>query len=181
MTAPAITYTVDGEQYVAIAAAFGGSGGLGATSDPNTALQKYGNNQGRIFAFRIGGTKVVSPMPRDIPVDVPAPPTETVDPKLAAAGFTVFHQNCAVCHGVLMMSSGEVPDLRTVSPEIWGQYDQIVLGGALQDSGMASFKDILSEADVKAVRAYALQQAQALYAQKHPATLPGPTPTPPPH
>ena len=36
MTAPAITYTVDGEQYIAIAAAFGGSGGLGATGDPNT-------------------------------------------------------------------------------------------------------------------------------------------------
>ncbi|MBL6939398.1 MAG: PQQ-dependent dehydrogenase, methanol/ethanol family [Alphaproteobacteria bacterium] len=175
MSAPAITYTVDGEQYIAIAAAFGGSGGLGATSDPNTALQKYGNNQGRIFAFKIGGNKVVNPMPSEVPATVPAPPAETVDPKLAASGFTIFHHNCAVCHGVLMVSSGEVPDLRTVAPEIWNQYDEIVLDGALQDSGMASFKDILSETDVKAVRAYALQQAQALHAQRHPATPVPPT------
>ena len=184
MTAPAITYTVDGEQYVAIAAAFGGSGGLGATSDPNTALQKYGNNQGRIFAFRIGGTKTVQAITADIPSTVPQPPSEAVDPKLAAKGFALFHNNCAVCHGVLMMSSGEVPDLRMAAPEVWGQYDNILLGGALADAGMASFKDILSPDDVKAIRAYALQQAQALYASKHPATPPvppttqGPTPTP---
>jgi PQQ-dependent dehydrogenase (methanol/ethanol family) len=170
MSAPAVTYTVDGEQYIAIAAAFGGSGGLGATADPNTALQKYGNNQGRIFAFKIGGNKIVQPLPNEIPANLPAPPSETVDPKLATKGFTVFHQNCAVCHGVLMMSSGEVPDLRMVSPEIWNQYDRIVLDGALADAGMASFKDILNADDVKALRAYALQQAQALYAQKHPAT-----------
>src|SRR5262249_45351246 len=156
---------VDGEQYIAIAAAFGGSGGLGATADPNTALQKYGNNQGRIFAFKIGGNKIVQPLPSEIPANLPAPPSETVDPKLVTKGFVLFHQHCAVCHGVTMASSGEVPDLRMVSPEIWNQYDQIVLDGSLADAGMASFKDILNEDDVKALRAYALQQAQALYAK----------------
>jgi mono/diheme cytochrome c family protein len=179
MSAPPVTYTVDGEQYIAIAAAFGGSGGLGATGDPNTALQKYGNNQGRIFAFKIGGNKIVQPLPNEIPANLPAPPSDAIDPKLAAKGFTVYHQNCAVCHGVLMTSSGEVPDLRLVSPEIWNQYDQIVLGGALADAGMASFRDIVSEDDVKALRAYALQQAQALYAQKHPAAPPSAAATPP--
>jgi PQQ-dependent dehydrogenase (methanol/ethanol family) len=169
MTAAPITYTVDGEQYVAIAAAFGGSGGLGATSDPNTALQKYRNNQGRIFAFKIGGTQTVQPISPDYSADVPEPPHETIDSKLAGKGFALFHNNCAVCHGVLMASSGEVPDLRLVNPQIWSQYDNIVLDGALADGGMASFKDILSPDDVKAIRAYALSQAQALYAQKHPA------------
>jgi mono/diheme cytochrome c family protein len=97
------------------------------------------------------------------------PPDEKVDAKLAQKGFVLFHQNCAVCHGVLMMSSGEVPDLRMASPEVWGQYDNILLNGALADAGMGSFKDILNADDVKAIRAYALQQAQALYASKHPA------------
>jgi PQQ-dependent dehydrogenase (methanol/ethanol family) len=175
MSAPAITYTVDGEQYVAIAAAFGGSGGLGATSDPNTAIKKYGNNEGRIFAFRIGGTKTVQAMPSEAPALTTPPPAEKVDPKLAAKGLAIFHNNCAVCHGVLMMSSGEVPDLRSASPEVWSQYDAIVLDGALQDAGMASFKDILTADDVKAIRAYALQQAQALWASQHPAAA-----TPPP-
>ena len=92
---------------------------------------------------------------------------EKVDPKLAAKGFDMYHQNCAVCHGVLMASSGEVPDLRMVAPEIWSQYDAIVLDGALADTGMGRSRTAWQD-DVKAIRAYALQQAQALYASKHP-------------
>lgn len=166
MTAPAITYTVDGEQYVAIAAAWGGSGGLGATGDTKTAVEKWGNNEGRIFAFKLGGVQNVEPIAAEIPQTVPKPPEEEVDPKMAARGFDAFNRNCAVCHGVLMQATGVVPDLRTVSPEIWGQYDAIVLDGVLSDGGMASFKDILNKDDVAAIRAYALQQAQALYASK---------------
>ena len=176
ITAPAVTYTVDGEQYIAVAAAFGGTGGLGATNDPNTALQKWRTNQGRIFAFKIGGRGTVQALPPELPDDVPQPPGDPVDPKLAAKGFNLFHQNCAVCHGALMMSSGEVPDLRIVAPEIWSQYDKILLDGALSDTGMGSFKDLLSEDDVKAIRAYALQQAQALYAAKHPVAAASPAP-----
>ncbi|MBV9419968.1 MAG: hypothetical protein JO348_09365, partial [Alphaproteobacteria bacterium] len=66
------------------------------------------------------------------------------------------------------------------SSEVWGQYENIVLEGAYADNGMASFKDILNADDVKAIRAYALQQAQALYAQKHPSTPPPPGPPAPP-
>jgi quinohemoprotein ethanol dehydrogenase len=168
MSAPAITYTVDGEQYIAIAAAFGGSGGLGATSDPNTALQKYGNNEGRVFAFKIGGYTDVKPIASEVPADIPAPPDEKIDPKMAARGFDLFHQNCAVCHGVLLGSSGEVPDLRAVPPEIWKEYDDIVLKGVLHDNGMSWFTDILTKKDVADIRAYTLQGAQALYASKHP-------------
>ena len=179
MTAPAITYTVDGEQYVAIAAAFGGSGGLGATGDQNTAMQKYGNNEGRIFAFKLGGYTNVKPIASEILDDVPMPPNEKVDPKMAAKGFDLFHQNCAVCHGVLMASSGEVPDLRMVPPEIWKEYDDIVFNGVLHDGGMAWFRDILTKDDVADIRAYALQNAQALYASKHGAKPSIPTPTKP--
>lgn len=168
ITAPPITYTVNGEQYVAVAAAFGGSGGLGATGDPNTALQKWRNNQGRIFAFKLGGTQMVQAIPPELPDHVPQPPSEVTDPALVAKGFTLFHQHCAVCHGVLLISTGEVPDLRMVAPEIWTQYDKILLDGALADTGMGTFKDLLRPDDVKAIRAYALQQAQTLYAQKNP-------------
>lgn len=166
IAAPPVTYTVDGQQYVAVAAAFGGSGGLGATGDPNTALQKWRNNQGRIFAFKLGGTQTVQAIPPELPDHVPQPSSEVVDAKLAAKGFNLFHQHCAVCHGLLMVSSGEVPDLRMVAPEIWNQYDKILLDGALADTGMGSFRDLLGADDVRAIRAYALQQAQALYATK---------------
>src|SRR4029077_16916451 len=159
LSAPEMTYTVDGEQYVAVAAAFGGSGGLGATGDMQTPVQKYGNNAGRIFAFRLGGKQEVGPMPSFVPTDLPKPPDEKLDAAMAAKGFDLFHRHCAVCHGVLLNSSGEVPDLRNVPPEVWSQYDAIVLDGALTDTGMASFKDILNKDDVAAIRSYALQQS----------------------
>ncbi len=62
-----------------------------------------------------------------------------------------------------------MPDLRSVPPEIWGQYDDIVLGGALADAGMASFKDLLKKDDVAAIRAYILQQAQIAWDAKQKA------------
>jgi len=168
MTAPAVAYEVDGQEYIAIAAAFGGSGGLGATGDSNTPVMKYGNNEGRIFAFRIGGYTDVQPIKTETWSGAAAPPAEKVDPALAAKGFDLYHRNCAVCHGVLLASSREVPDLKMVPPEIWNEYDTIVLGGALKDGGMASFADILSKDDVAAIRAYALQSAQAAWAQANP-------------
>jgi PQQ-dependent dehydrogenase (methanol/ethanol family) len=178
MSAPAIAYTIGGEQYVAVAAAFGGSGGLGATADPHTALQKYGNNEGRIFAFKLGGYKDVKPIAAAIPDNMPAPPNEKVDPKMAAKGFDTFHRNCAVCHGVLLGSSGEVPDLRMVPKDIWGQYDAIVIQGALHDNGMGWFKDILNKEDAQDIRAYVLQSAQQLYASKHGAPTKPKAPAP---
>mgnify|MGYP001548324819 FL=1 len=169
IVAPAITYTVDGEQYVAVAAGWGGSGGLGATGDTQTALQKYGNNQGRIFAFKLGGKQQIAALPSETPQNLPKPPDEKIDTATAAKGFDLFHRHCAVCHGVLLLSSGEVPDLRSVRPEIWGQYDDIVLGGALADAGMASFKDLLNKDDVAAIRAYVLQQAHVAWDAKQKA------------
>jgi mono/diheme cytochrome c family protein len=167
IVAPAITYTVGGEQYVAVAAGWGGSGGLGATGDMKTALQKYGNNQGRIFAFKLGGKQQVAALPSELPENLPMPPSEKIDTAMAAKGFNLYQQHCSVCHGVLLQSSGEVPDLRAVPPEIWGQYDEIVLGGALASGGMASFKDLLNKNDVAAIRAYVLDQAQTAWNAKH--------------
>jgi mono/diheme cytochrome c family protein len=164
--APAMTYTVNGEQYVAVAAGWGGSGGLGATGDTQTAVMKYGNNQGRIFAFKLGGTQKVAALPSELPENLPKPPDEKIDTAMATKGFNLFHRHCAVCHGVLLQSSGEVPDLRASAPEVWAQYDDIVLGGALADAGMASFKDLLNKDDVAAIRAYVLQQAHVAWDEK---------------
>jgi PQQ-dependent dehydrogenase (methanol/ethanol family) len=168
MSAPAMTYAVDGEQYVAIAAAFGGSGGLGATGDMQTPVQKYGNNAGRIFAFKLGGKQEVAAMPSVVPTDLDEPPAEAIDPAMAAKGFDLFHRHCAVCHGVLLASSGEVPDLRRMPKDMFGNFDTIVLDGAFAANGMASFKDVLSRDDAHAIRAYILDQAHAAWSQAHP-------------
>src|SRR4029077_15051441 len=45
--APAMSYSLDGQQYVAILAGWGGAAGLAAFRDPKTALSKYQTDQGR--------------------------------------------------------------------------------------------------------------------------------------
>jgi quinohemoprotein ethanol dehydrogenase len=165
--APAMTYMIDGEQYVALLAGWGGAGGLTAFKDPNTALSKYRTDQGRLFVFKLGGYQTVKPLePEGTPATEP-PAMTAADNAMAATGFTKYHTTCLVCHGFFAQSEGEVPDLRLVPNEIWGQYENIVLNGALQDSGMASFKDVLSKDDVMAIRAYVLQQSHLAWQQGH--------------
>ena len=52
-----------------------------------------------------------------------------------------------------------MPDLRYMSPETHGLFNDIVLKGILVNSGMASFSDVLSEDDVKAIHAYLISRA----------------------
>ena len=161
--APPVSYAIDGEQYIAVLAGWGGAGGLAAFRDPNSALSKYGTNQGRLFVFKLGGRQVVAALPREEGTMHEAPPPLHADAATLQAGFVAYHRNCLVCHGFYAQSEGVVPDLRTAPRAIWDDYDDIVLDGALADGGMASFKDVLSKEDVAAIRAYVLSQAHALW------------------
>ncbi|HEY2446809.1 MAG TPA: PQQ-dependent dehydrogenase, methanol/ethanol family [Rhizomicrobium sp.] len=161
--APPMSYAVDGEQYVAVLAGWGGAGGLAGFTDPNSALSKYRTNEGRLFVFKLGGRQKVAALPPEERQMDAEPPPQTADAATLQHGFDLFHRNCTVCHGFFAQSEGVVPDLRTVQPAVWDNYDAIVLGGALSDGGMASFKDILSKNDVTAIRAYVLSQSHALW------------------
>jgi len=163
--APPMSFAVGGQQYVAVLAGWGGAGGLAAFKDPTTAISKYKTNQGRLFVFALGGRKDVAPLsPEGAPPS--EPPPQTADAATIAKGFDAYHRNCVVCHGFFAQSEGVIPDLREAPIEIWSQYDDIVLGGALADGGMASFKDVLSKDDVTAIRAYVLDQAHQAWDAK---------------
>src|SRR4029077_1474680 len=118
-------------------AGWGGAGGLAAFRDPKTALSRFQTNQGRLFVFKLGGRQTGQPLaPGGTPPSEP-PPLTKADTALADKGFDLYHRNCLVCHGFFAQSEGEVPDLRFASSEIWGQYDNIVWRGALQDNARA--------------------------------------------
>jgi quinohemoprotein ethanol dehydrogenase len=162
--APPVSYAIDGQQYIALLAGWGGAGGLASLKDPTTAVVKYGTNQGRLFVFKLGGRQTVAALkPEGIPSA--EPPPQTANAATIAKGFDTFHRNCTVCHGFFAESDGVLPDLRTVPPEVWNQYDDIILGGAMADGGMAAFKDLKKD-DVTAIRAYVLDRAHALWDAK---------------
>lgn len=170
--APPVTYTVDGEQYIAVLAGWGGVG-VTLSPEPANAIFKYGNN-GKILAFKLGATK---PMPGEVlqPPAMQQPPAETFSAAVISKGNQTYHRYCSVCHGFFAMSGGAIPDLRMSAPEVFSRYKEIVLEGERKENGMASFADQLNEEDVKNIRAYILTLANATYAaQAKPAEAPKP-------
>jgi quinohemoprotein ethanol dehydrogenase len=155
MMAAPMTYRVNGIQYIAIIAGYGGGGVIsGAPLDPESAAYRYGNDA-RIIALKIGGAPPPLPALRTDP-PVPAPPARPTDAAQVAAGEVLYNRYCARCH---VMGRGNLPDLRRLTPATHALFDSIVLGGAYAMKGMARFDDVLSPAEAHAVHAYLIDQA----------------------
>ncbi len=157
MAAP-MTYRVNGTQYIAVVAGYGGGGVIqGAPLDPASAAYRYGND-GRIIALKIGGPSPPLPAVRTDP-PLPEPPARPADAAQIAAGEVLYNRFCSRCH---VMGRGILPDLRRLTPATHALFDSIVLGGAYTIKGMARFDDVLSPADAQAVHAYLIDQAWRL-------------------
>ena len=158
-----MTYTVDGEQYVAVGAGFGSVYYLVAGF--NVPIQGTPDN-GRIVVFKLGG-KAVLPKPSLTPVAFPKPPASTASAATIALGHHHFNKYCLVCHGYNAISGGVIPDLRK-TPELAdaAAFKDVVLGGSHKSQGMVSFATVLKDPDVEAIRAYVITEAAAGYAEK---------------
>ncbi len=161
--APPVTYAIDGEQYVAVLAGWGGVG-VTLVPEPGNAINRYANN-GKILAYKIGG-KAKLEVAEQLRSPMVQPPVETFAAAQIAKGSQTYHRYCGVCHGFFAMSSGLLPDLRMSSPEVFARYKEIVLDGELAGNGMASFADVVNEQDVKDIRAYVITLANAAYAEQ---------------
>jgi quinohemoprotein ethanol dehydrogenase len=153
--APPISYSVDGEQYIAVAAGWGGAFALAS------GVPKHRDNvltEGRIMVFKLGG-KGVLPEPKVTPINIPMPPDLKSTPEQVAQGEHLYHTYCSVCHGPGVTGSGVLPDLRYMAPATHDAFDAIVRGGAYAGKGMVSFANVLDEAQAKAVHAYIVSQA----------------------
>jgi quinohemoprotein ethanol dehydrogenase len=149
-----ITYAVDGEQYIAVSAGWGGISSL-------TGQRPQGGApiaQGRVLAFKLGGNATLPPVPAPAPLDPPPPLTASAE--VVARGEAIYAQHCLICHGIAAISGGSIPDLRHMSAATHTEFTAIVLGGARADRGMVSFADLLNEADADAVHAYLIKRAR---------------------
>ncbi|WP_321390745.1 PQQ-dependent dehydrogenase, methanol/ethanol family [Emcibacter sp.] len=149
--AGASTYKVDGVQYVAVAAGWGG-GGWSFVPD-YSAPYRY-ENTNRILVFKLDGGPVEKPalLP---PLEVaPEPPAQAanVTPEVIGKGAQLFFANCALCHSNMARSIS--PDLRRLTPEKHEMFRDILLEGLLVGLGMPRWDDLLSEEDVGAIHAY---------------------------
>jgi len=153
--AGAITYMMDGEQYIAINAGWGGSPVYNLNNDGpfRTATAK-------LLVFKLGATGVTLP-PMPPPSALPRPPFLTANEAAVTRGRELYGENCVRCHGVDAV--GGVKDLRWMTSETHAAFMDIVLHGKLADKGMASFGDVLDEEEAGAIQAYLIARANEDY------------------
>ena len=150
-----MTYAIDGVQYVAVMAGYGGS--MGIASPPPGQDQIYPN--GRILVFKLDGKAVLPPF-TPIPRAPANPPAETFPAAMVKAGGVTYRTYCSICHAGAIM-----PDLRRSSALAdKAAWKAIVIDGQLEPMGMASFRDYLTPAQAEAVRAYMAGEAVKLKA-----------------
>jgi quinohemoprotein ethanol dehydrogenase len=163
MAAPA-TYTVSGEQYVAVMAGYGG-GVLFMPVPKESAAQRRGN-AGRVVAFKLGGGEVPKPKLLSA-VPFPQPPAREGSLAQIAAGEVLYNRFCARCH---VFGEALLPDLRRLSAPNHLLFYDIVLNGAYRGKGMARWDDVLTRADAEAIHAYLVDQAWRAFAASSVAT-----------
>jgi quinohemoprotein ethanol dehydrogenase len=152
--APPVTYLLNGVQYVTLMVGWGGAAGI--NNIPGSGYVKPG--YGRVLTLALGAhaTLQVPPFGHQGP---PSPAIHmNATPAMIREGDVLFARHCFYCHGVAVISSSGVPDLRYATAATHQQFQSIVLGGR-QQLGMPSFQDALKPEQVRAIEAYILSRA----------------------
>ena len=142
-----IVYSVDGVEYLAVNAGWGG----GLAHVQANSFRDLKVSPARLLVYKLGGTATLPPLPPEQAAPPPAPYVRAPEAVIRKGG-ELFAKNCALCHG--QMARGGIKDLRMMSADTHAHFDDIVLGGARQAQGMASFADVLSKEDADAIHAY---------------------------
>jgi len=157
INAPPVTYEIDGDQYVAILVGYGSSSTLWSSNilNPDGTRQ----NISRVLAFKLGATGRLPDKPELNLTAVPQADPFGTEEQVAGGKF-YYNQNCAGCHGNEAKGNNLLPDLRyspyTATEEA---FNSVVIGGALDDRGMISFKERIDSDAAELIRAYVVSEA----------------------
>ena len=160
ISAPPITYSVIGRQYLAILVGWGGAMSALGGQEMADYGWAYGDHTRRLLAFSLDGTRTV---PVSAPPRVPTPLATSdfiVDGATAESGELDYESICSFCHGGAAVAAGMAPDLRASGVILSADtFEQVVRGGALASRGMPPFADF-SDAELNQMRHYIRQQAE---------------------
>jgi PQQ-dependent dehydrogenase (methanol/ethanol family) len=154
------TVISNGKQIILVPAGDGGAAVV-ATANPNYASTTKTQAPSRLLAFGLGGTATLPDTPPKVLLAPARPPQPE---ELAAQGAKLYAANsCSLCHGPgAINGGGHIPDLRNIREGTLELMPLILKEGALRQGGMPQFR-FFSDADVKALQAYVINQAWAGY------------------
>jgi len=159
-----MTYAVNGQQFVAVQAGYGGAAITVGQFPPSSAALKY-QNINRLIAFKLDGGPVPVPARR---VDEPflKPPAQSATKAQIDAGELKFVEQCSRCH---VLGPSITPDLRRLNAGLHAAFKDIVLHGMLAPAGMERFDDLLSDQDAENIHAYLIDQSWIAYREQQSA------------
>ncbi|QDX27722.1 PQQ-dependent dehydrogenase, methanol/ethanol family [Sphingomonas suaedae] len=146
-----ISYMIDGVQYIAVNAGWGG--GLGHAASAKAFGFPLATP--RLLVFKLGGTETLPAMAEAAP-KLERPADTKASAEIIARGEQLYAQNCASCHAE--RARGGVKDLRRMSASTHAEFNDIVLKGTRIEKGMVSFADVLSHGDTEAIHAYLIRR-----------------------
>ncbi|HKK93908.1 MAG TPA: PQQ-dependent dehydrogenase, methanol/ethanol family [Longimicrobiales bacterium] len=149
ISAPPVTYSVDGTQYVALLVGWGGGGASGG----GEGGWSYGQQMRRLVAFSLDGSVDMPPQPPRV-VPEPLKADFAVDESRLALGGDTYERTCGVCHGGGGDAGGMAPDLRA-SPVVLDaeQFTDILRNGSRAPLGMPRFQG-LGDEEIEGIRHY---------------------------
>lgn len=151
-----VTYTVKGEQYVAVLAGWGGV--LPLAAGEVSFRSGRVRNVSRMLAFKLDGKATLPPLPAEEKPPLNPPPS-TASAAEIQRGEVVFQRFCSTCHGDVAVSGGLLPDLRYSAYLKNDRWFAIVRDGLLKPGGMVAFGNEVSQEDAAAVRSYIIFRA----------------------
>lgn len=144
-----ITYELDGEQYISIAAGWGGNAGLDI---------RFSSTQttGKVYTFKLGGNAAMpifeEPESKKLLTGVNY---SISGPEEIQHGLKLYLNYCTLCHGMPGATEGGVlPNLGYSRPEVIQNLQTYVLEGPLTSRGMPNFSGRLTNEDVEKIKAF---------------------------
>ena len=166
-----VTYEIEGEQYVAVVAGWGG-----AFATTAGVPRHKGNvlEEGRVLVYKIDGNAKMSP-PNVTHVNIPQPPEMDATAEQLENGRYLYGRYCSVCHGGGVTSGSQIPDLKYLPEATHLRWNTVVINGIMSGVGMPGFANVLSEEDavdihrfVVATTKAAIEFCQSTYPEEFP-------------
>lgn len=165
ISAPPVTYKVDGKQYIALLVGWGGGvAGLGGDISHRNGWA-YGAQTRRLVAFSLDGDTSLPAQPPPAPQQPLEMLQFEIDDELAEQGFGEYASRCLVCHGFDVISPGMAPDLRA-SPILSSAeaFADVVRNGLRMQNGMPKYEH-LSDEQLLTIRHYVRREADRALAR----------------
>jgi quinohemoprotein ethanol dehydrogenase len=154
ISAPPITYKLNGRQYVALLVGYGGGYTMGFTPGLPNEGWAYGVHTRRLVAFALDGDTTLPAQP---PTSIPEPlvvPDFAINETLAERGAGLYGSNCGICHGGGAVANAMAPDLRASAvPLDFAAFADVVREGVRVNRAMPPFA-ALEDDELEAIRHY---------------------------